>query len=81
MFKILFGYENSDIHILLSAKEVKNTRGHGITLAKKQCRVHIIQFSFSQRTMKERNRLSSDCVLIVILMIVVVICLKNKIII
>ena len=44
----------------LRKKEERRTRGHGITLAKKQCRLDIRQFS--QRTVKEWNRLSADCV-------------------
>ena len=43
-------------------KEERRTRGHGVTLAKKQCRLDIRQFSFSQRTVNEWNRLSADCV-------------------
>ena len=34
--------------------------GHGVTLAKKQCRLDIIKFS--QRIVNEWNRLSADCV-------------------
>ena len=37
VFKILNGYENIDRNVYLSAKEERRTRGHGITLAKKQC--------------------------------------------
>ena len=33
-----------------------------VTLAKKQCRLDIRKFSFSQRTVNEWNRLSADCV-------------------
>jgi len=33
-----------------------------VTLAKKQCRLDIRKSSFSQRTVKEWNRLSADCV-------------------
>ena len=36
--------------------------GMGIILAKKQCRLDIRTFSFSQRTVNEWNRLSADCV-------------------
>ena len=43
-------------------KEERRTRGHGITLAKKQCRLDIRKFSFSQRTVNQWNRLSADCV-------------------
>ena len=60
--KILNGYENIDRNILFSVKEERRTRGHGVTLAKKQCRLDIRKFSFSQRTINEWNRLSADCV-------------------
>ena len=46
----------------LSVKEERRTRRHGITLVKKQCRLDIRKFSFSQRTVNEWNRLSDDCV-------------------
>ena len=42
--------------------EERMTRGHRITLAKTQCRLYIRTFSFSQRTVNVRNRLSADCV-------------------
>ena len=45
-----------------TVKEERRTRGHGVTLAKKQCRLDIRKFSFSQRTVNEWNRLSADCV-------------------
>ena len=61
-FKILNGYENIDRNILFSVKEGRRTRGHGVTLAKKQCRLGIRKYSFSQRTVNEWNRLSPDCV-------------------
>ena len=48
--------------MFFSVKEERRTRGHGITLAKKQCKLDIITFSFSQRTVNEWNRLSTDCV-------------------
>ena len=60
--KILNGYENIDRNIFFSVKEERRTRGHGVTLAKKQCRLDIRKFSFSQRTVNEWNRLSADCV-------------------
>ena len=62
VFKILNGYENIDRTIFFSVKEERRTRGHGVTLAKKQCRLDIRKFSFSQRTVNEWNRLSADCV-------------------
>ena len=46
VFKILNGYENIDRNILFSVKEERRTRGHGITLAKKQCRLDIRKFHF-----------------------------------
>ena len=45
-----------------TVKEERMTRGHEVTLAKKQCRLDIRKFSFSQRTVNEWNRLSADCV-------------------
>ena len=64
VFKILNGYENINRNILFTVKEKRRTRGHGVTLAKKQCtgRLDIRKFSFSQRTVNEWNRLSADCV-------------------
>ena len=62
VFRILNGYENIDRNIFFSVKEERRTRGHGVTLAKKQCRLDIRKFSVSQRTVNEWNRLSADCV-------------------
>ena len=62
VFKILNGYENIDIIFFFTVKEERRTRVHGVTLAKKQCRLDIRKFSFSQRTVNEWNRLSADCV-------------------
>ena len=62
VFKILNGYENIDRNIFFTVKEERRTRGHVVTLAKKQCRLDIRTFSFSQRTVNEWNRLSADCV-------------------
>ena len=47
---------------IATVKEERRTRGHGVTLAMKQCRLDIRKFSFSQRTVNEWNRLSADCV-------------------
>ena len=47
---------------VFTAKEERRTRGHGVTLAKKQCRIDIRKFSCSQRTVNEWNRLLADCV-------------------
>ena len=62
VFKILNGYENIDRNIFFTVKEERRTRGHGVTLAKKQCRLDIRKFSFSQKIVNEWNRLSADCV-------------------
>ena len=45
-----------------TVKEERRTRGHGVTLAKKQCRLDIRKVSLSQRTVNEWNRLSADCI-------------------
>ena len=51
MFKILNGYENIDSNIFLSKlRKVKITRGHNYTLVKKQSRLDVRKYSFSQRT-------------------------------
>ena len=62
VFKILNGYENIDRNMLFSFNEEKRTRGHGVTLAKKQSRLDTRKFKFSQRTANEWNILSADCV-------------------
>ena len=62
VFKILNGYENIDRNIFFTIKEERRTRGHGVILAKEQCRLDIRKISFSQRTVNEWNRLSADCV-------------------
>ena len=61
VFKILNGYENIDRNIFFTVKEERRTRGHGVTLAKKQCRLDIRTFLFSQRIVNEWNILSADC--------------------
>ena len=48
--------------IFFSLSRKRRTRGHGVTLAKNQCRLDIRKFSFLQRTVNEWNRLSADCV-------------------
>ena len=62
VFKILNGHENIFRNIFFTAKEERRTRGHGVTLVKKQCRLYIRKLSFSQRTVNDWNRLSADCV-------------------
>ena len=62
MFNILNGYENIDSNIFFEMKESKITRGHNYTLVKKQSRLDVRKFSFSQRTINVWNNLSTDCV-------------------
>ena len=62
MFKILNGYENIDSNILFEIKESKINRGHNFTLVKKQSRLDVRKFSFSQRTINVWNKLSAECV-------------------
>ena len=40
----------------------QETRGHEIKLLKDQCRLDIRKYSFSQRTINEWNKLSTDCI-------------------
>ena len=60
VFKILNGYENIDSNLFFQIKESKITRGHNFTLVKKQSRLDVRKFSFSQRTIW--NKLSEECV-------------------
>ena len=46
MLKILNGYEDIDRNNVFSVKEERQTRGRGVTLAKKQCRLYIRKFPF-----------------------------------
>ena len=62
VFKILNGYENIDSNIFFEIKESKITRGLNYTLVKKQSRLDVRKFSFSQRTINVWNNLSTDCV-------------------
>ena len=62
VFKILNGYENIDSTIFVEIKESKVTRGHNFTLVKKQSRLDVRKFLFSQRTINVWNTLSAECV-------------------
>ena len=42
-------------------KESKITRGHNFTMVKKQSRLDVRKFSFSQRTINVWNKLSDEC--------------------
>ena len=50
VFKIFNCYENIDSNIFFEIKESKITRGHNYTLVKKQRRLDVRKYSFSQRT-------------------------------
>ena len=50
VFNILNGYENIDSNFFFEIKESKLTRGHNYTLVKKQSRLDVRTYSFSQRT-------------------------------
>ena len=62
VFKILNGYENIDRNMFFLPKKDSRTRGHEVKLVKDQCRLDIRKHSFSQRTINEWNKLSTDCV-------------------
>ena len=62
VFKILNGYENIDKNIFFSPKKGSRTRRHEVTSVNDQCRLDIRKYSFSQRTINEWNKLSTDCV-------------------
>ena len=62
VFKILNGYENIDSNICFEIKESKITRGYNYTLVKKQSRLDVRKFAFSQRSINVWNNLSTDCV-------------------
>ena len=59
VLKILNGY---DSNLFFEIKESKITRGHNFTLLKKQSRLDVRKFSFSQRTSNVWNKLSEECV-------------------
>ena len=60
--EVLNGYENIDSNIFFEIKESKITRGHNYTLVKKQSRLDVRKYSFSQRTINVWNKWSTDCV-------------------
>ena len=53
---------NIDRNVFFSLKKDSRTRGHEVKLVKDQCRLDIRKHSFSQRTINEWNKLSTDCV-------------------
>ena len=63
MFKILNGYENIDYNtFFLEITQSKITGEHNFTLVKKQSRLDVRKFSFSQKTINVWNKLSTECV-------------------
>ncbi len=50
------------IIFVFEIKQSKITRGHKFTLVKKQSRLDVRRFSFSQRTINVWNKLSTECV-------------------
>ena len=50
------------LNFFFEIKENKITRGHNFTLVKKQSRLDVRKFSFSQRTINVWNKLSEECV-------------------
>ena len=56
MFKILNGYENIDSHIFFEIRQSKITRGHNFTLVKKQSRLDVRKYSFSNGTINVWNK-------------------------
>ena len=61
VFKILNGYENIDRNMFFSHKKDSRTRVHKVKLEKDQCRLDIRNYPFSQKTIDEWNKLSTDC--------------------
>ena len=59
---MLNDYENIYSNFFFEIKESKITRGHNFTLVKKQSRLDVRNFSFSQRTINVWNKLSTECV-------------------
>ena len=62
MFKILMVMKILILTFFFEIKESKITRGHNFTLVKKQSRLDVRNFSFSQRTINVWNKLSEECV-------------------
>ena len=50
-----------DIKKILTQEDIRS-RGHEVKLVKDQCRLDIRKHLFSQRTINEWNKLSTDCV-------------------
>ena len=66
VFKIVNGYEDIDRNIFFKLKEGSSTRGHKAALVNEQCRLDMRKYSFSQRVITEWNKLSNNCVNLVV---------------
>ena len=58
MFIILNGYENGDCNIFFEIKERQITKGYNYMLVKKQSRVAVRKYYFTQMTINVWNQLS-----------------------
>ena len=67
MFRILNGYENIDSNIFFEIKESNMTRWHNFTLVKKQSRLDVRKFSFSQRTINVWKKDQQSVYMLVVL--------------
>ena len=56
-------------------KPGKITRGHNFTLGKEQRRLDVRKYLFSQRTINVWNKLSNDCCMLVVLVLV---CIRTE---
>ena len=61
VFKILNGFENVDRSTIFSIKKDSRAREQEVALVKDQCRLDVIKYSFSNRTINEWNILPADC--------------------
>ena len=60
VFKIVNGYEDVDRNMFFKLKTGSRTRGHKAALVKEQCRLDLKKYSFSQRVIKDWNKLRND---------------------
>ena len=54
------GYEDIDRNMFIKLKEGSRTRGHKAVLVKEYCRLDMRKYSFAQRVINERNKLSNN---------------------
>ena len=60
-FKILNGDENIGPDVFLRINTTESTTGHNFTILNGQSRLDVRKYSFSQSTVNEWNKLSTDC--------------------